>query len=71
MANKQTAVEWLLSVVSLSEDAWIEIQAVEKEGKIGEDDKFIGKDKLQEVVDEYNGKIEEIRVKKEQDILTI
>jgi len=53
------------------EDVWEEIQKMEKEGKIGEDDKFIGKDKLQEVVDEYNAKIEEIRTKKEQEVMTI
>lgn len=44
---------------------------MEKEGKIGEDDKFAGKNKLQEIVDEYNEKIEEIRAKKEQDIITV
>jgi ribosome recycling factor len=53
------------------EDAWEEIQRMEKEGKIGEDDKFSGKDKLQMLVDEYNAKIEEIRTKKEQDVMTI
>jgi ribosome recycling factor len=53
------------------EDVWEEIQKMEKEGKIGEDDKFIGKDKLQEVVDEYNAKIEKIRTKKEQEVMTI
>lgn len=53
------------------EDAWEEIQNLEKDGKIGEDDKFIGKDKLQEMVDEYNAKIEEIRAKKEQDVMTV
>ncbi len=53
------------------EDAWDEIQKMEKDGRIGEDDKFIGKDKLQEMVDEYNAKIEDIRVRKEQDVMTI
>jgi ribosome recycling factor len=53
------------------EEAWEEIQKMEKEGKIGEDDKFAGKNKLQEIVDEYNEKIEEIRAKKEQDIITV
>lgn len=53
------------------EEAWEEIQKMEKEGKIGEDDKFAGKDKLQELIDGYNTKIEEIRAKKEQDVMTV
>ena len=40
-------------------------------GKIAEDDKFAAKDKLQEMVDEYNKKIEEVREKKEMEITTI
>lgn len=53
------------------ESTWEEIQKMEREGVIGEDDKFAGKDKLQEVVDEYNRKIEEIRLIKEKEILTV
>ena len=53
------------------EEAWEEIQEGEKAGKISEDDKFSGKEKLQKVVDEYNAKIEEIRKKKEEEIMTI
>ncbi|EKE10903.1 MAG: hypothetical protein ACD_15C00179G0002 [uncultured bacterium] len=60
-----------ISIRKHREDVWDEIQKVEKEGLMGEDDKFIGKEKLQEVVDEYNKKIEEIRIKKEGEILTI
>jgi len=53
------------------EAVWDEIQELEKEGAIGEDDKFSGKEKLQKMIDEYNDKIEEIREKKEQEIMTI
>jgi len=53
------------------EAVWDEIQEMEKDGKIAEDDKFSGKEKLQKVVDEYNNRIEEIREKKEQEIMTI
>ena len=53
------------------EDIWEEIQKAEKRGLIGEDDKFSGKEKLQKIVDEYNGKIEEIRKKKEDEIMTV
>jgi ribosome recycling factor len=38
---------------------------------MSEDDKFLGKDYLQKIVDEYNKKIEEIKEKKEKEIMTI
>lgn len=60
-----------ISIRKHREDVWDEIQKAEKDGLMGEDDKFIGKDKLQEAVDNYNKKIEEIRAKKEEEILTI
>jgi ribosome recycling factor len=67
----QKAEEARIGVRKHREEAWEEIQNLAKDGAIGEDDKFAGKDKLQAVVDEYNGKIEEIREKKEEEILTI
>ncbi len=47
------------------------IQKMEKEGEISEDDKFSGKEKIQKVVDGYNQKIEEIREKKEEEIMIV
>ncbi len=67
----QKAEEARVSVRRVRETIWEEIQNLEKTGMIGEDDKFSGKDKLQKVVDEYNAKIEEIRKKKEEEIMTI
>lgn len=52
------------------EEAWTKVQALAKDGKIREDDKFRAKDELQKLVDEYNGKIEEIGKKKEEEIMT-
>jgi ribosome recycling factor len=49
------------------EDVWDEIQAL----TIGEDDKFQGKEKLQKVVEEYNNIIEEIRKRKEAEIMQV
>ena len=60
-----------IAVRNIREELWKEIQNIEKEGKISEDDKFKGKEKLQEVVDEYNKKIEEIRERKEKEITTV
>lgn len=67
----QRAEDAKISVRNAREEAWKEIQEVEKEGKMSEDDKFAGKDYLQKIVDEYNKKIEEIREKKETEIMTI
>lgn len=56
-----------VAVRKLREDVWDEIQAL----TIGEDDKFQGKEKLQKVVEEYNAMIEEIRKKKEAEIMQV
>lgn len=52
------------------EEAWAKVQALAKEGKIREDDKFRAKDELQKLMDEYNGKIDEMGKKKEEEIMT-
>jgi ribosome recycling factor len=53
----------------LREEAWGRIQTAFREGKISEDDKYRGKDELQDLVDEYNEKIDEICQEKEKEIL--
>jgi ribosome recycling factor len=50
------------------EEAWREIQEKAKEGEIREDDKFRAKDELQELIDEYNEKIENLGEKKRKEI---
>jgi len=50
------------------EESWDEIQEKFREGKIREDDKFRAKDELQDLVDEYNKKIEELGERKEEEI---
>jgi len=51
------------------EEAWKEIQEKFREGEIREDDKFRGKDELQDLIDDYNKKIEEIGERKKKEIL--
>jgi ribosome recycling factor len=65
------AEEAKVAVRQAREAAWDEIQDLVRGGKLGEDDKFRGKDLLQKNVDEYNGKIEEVREKKEKEIIEI
>lgn len=51
------------------EEAWRQIQDGFRQGKIREDDKFRAKDKLQELIDEYNEKIEEKGEIKKKEIM--
>ena len=52
----------------LRQEAWDEIQKYFLEKKLSEDEKYRGKEELQELVDDYNEKIEEISKKKEEEI---
>lgn len=70
-ALNRLAEEARIAIRTLREDAWKEIQNIEKEGGMSEDDKFRGKDALQEEVEKYNVRIEELRKKKEGEILTV
>ena len=49
-------------------EAWDEIQELESKGKIREDDKYRAKNELQDLIDEYNKKIEELTEKKKKEI---
>lgn len=65
------AEEARITVRNVREEIWKEIVDLEKAGTVSEDDKFLGKESLQKVVDEYNQTIEDIRKKKEADVLTV
>lgn len=67
----QRAEEARIAVRNVREEIWKDIQDFEKSGDISEDDKFFGKEELQKVVDEYNQKLEVIRKKKEEEVLTV
>ena len=51
------------------EKAWDETQSKFQESKIREDDKFRAKDELQDLIDEYNDKIDKMGKSKEKEIL--
>ncbi|KKP94785.1 MAG: Ribosome-recycling factor [Candidatus Moranbacteria bacterium GW2011_GWE1_36_7] len=70
-ALNQKAEEGRIAVRSIREEILKEIKDAQKAGEISEDDEFAGKEKLQIVVDEYNKKIEELRAKKEVEIMTV
>jgi ribosome recycling factor len=50
------------------EQAWKEVQTLERESEISEDDKYRAKDDLQELIDDYNKKIEELGDRKKKEI---
>lgn len=50
------------------DEAWSQVQAQQREGKIREDDKFRAKEDLQEQIDEYNERIEAIGERKRKEI---
>lgn len=70
-ALNQTAEDARIAVRSVREDILRAIAAAEKDGLMGEDDKFRGKEAVQELVETYNKKIEDTRKKKEADIMTV
>ncbi len=49
-------------------EVWDQIQDLTREGKVREDDKYRAKDELQELIDEYNEKIEKLIKNKEKEI---
>lgn len=68
---QEKAEECHISIRRQREEAWKEIQLAEQKKEIREDDKFRAKDELQKIVDEYNGKIGEMKKKKEQEIMAV
>lgn len=67
----QKAEEARISIRNIREEILKEIKEAEKSGSMTEDDGFKGKEKVQEVVAEYNKKIEDIRAKKEIEVMTV
>jgi ribosome recycling factor len=60
-----------VSIRTVREEMWKEIQDLEKAGDLSEDEKFRGKDELQKEVDRWNAELEAVRKKKEEEILTV
>jgi len=50
------------------DDAWSQVQRLEREGEIREDDKFKAKEELQKLIDSYGKKIEEAGERKKKEI---
>lgn len=63
--------ETRIKVRKVRESFLDQVKKKEKEGAISEDEKFNQKEKIQKMVDNYNKKIEDILIKKEEDILKV
>lgn len=60
-----------ISLRNIREEAVKEIKRMEKDKKIGEDERFTKQDEIQKIVDEYGDKLEEETEKKEKEIMTV
>jgi len=70
-ALNSRAEDGRIALRNIREEVLKEVQSIEKEGLISEDDKFRAKEKIQSIIDDYNKKIEDIREKKEKEIMTV
>lgn len=67
----QIAEEGRIRLRNLREEIQKELKHQEESGTISEDDKFRLLERLQELVDEYNGKIKDLAESKQKEIMTI
>jgi len=63
--------ECRISIRRQRENTWKEIQDTEQRKEISEDDKFKAKDELQKMIDGYNERVEEMKKKKEEEIMKV
>jgi ribosome recycling factor len=67
----QKLEETRISLRTIREKCWKEIKILEDNSSITEDDKYKSQEELNEVIDKYNKKVEEIGNKKESEIMSI
>jgi len=65
---KEKVEQGRVSLRAARDDVWSDIQALEKDGKMPEDDKFRAKDEMQKRVDAANAKFDEMLERKEKEI---
>jgi len=67
----EKAEEVRVAIRNHREKVWREIQEETQEGRLREDDKFRAKKELEKLIDEYNQNLEELRKRKEEEIMTV
>ncbi|KKR46335.1 MAG: Ribosome-recycling factor [Parcubacteria group bacterium GW2011_GWA1_40_21] len=59
-----------VSLRSARDEVWSEIQKKERDGEMGEDDKFRLKTEMQKIIDDASKKLEEVVAKKDKEIMS-
>jgi ribosome recycling factor len=67
-ASKEKLEEARVSLRQERDKVWNEIQAMEKSGKVSEDEKFRLKDQMQKIIEEGSASLEESAQRKEKEI---
>lgn len=67
----QKAEAGRIALRNIRGEAWEKVQSAEKKGDLTEDDRDVGKEKLNKLVDEYNHKVQEVANQKETAIMKI
>ena len=68
-SQKQEAARIVLR--TLREEAWKEIQSLEKAGNLTEDDRYQGEKDLNKMIEDFNKKIQEMGAAKEKELTTM
>jgi ribosome recycling factor len=69
--TKQKAEASRIVLRNLREEAWKEIQVLEKAGSLTEDDRYAGEKDLNRMIEDYNKKIQELSEAKEKELITM
>ena len=67
----QKAEATRIALRNLREEAWKEIQALEKTGDLTEDDRYTGEKDLNRMIEEFNKKIQDLAEAKEKELTTM
>jgi ribosome recycling factor len=60
-----------IALRNVRQQAWDRIKKMEKDGEVTEDDKYSGEKELNEIIETFNKKVEEIVKVKEQELRTV
>jgi ribosome recycling factor len=67
---KEKAEQAKVSIRKLRDEVWNDIQAQEKEGGMGEDEKFRFKETMEKAIQEANKLVDELHARKEKEIMS-
>lgn len=65
------AEEARIAIRTIREEAWKEVQRLEKNNQITQDDRYRGEEELNKLIADMNKKIEDLATRKEEEIMTI